>query len=471
MTARAIMVQGVSSDAGKSVVATALCAWLRRDGLRVAPFKAQNMSNNARVVDGGEIGTAQWLQARAAGVVPDVRMNPVLLKPESDTASQVVVNGRFDERLSRRPWRGRSAELWPHAAAAFDSLAAEHDVIVIEGAGSPAETNLWADDFVNMRMADHADAPVLLVADIDRGGAFAHLYGTWALLPLPWQRRIEGFVLNKFRGDATLLEPAPSDLQHRTAVPVVGTIPFVAHGLPDEEGPNAVVSRPGTDGVRVAIVCGPYASNLDEFAALQSVAAVRLANEPSALADADLIVLPGSKHTAADLAWMRDRGLAEGVSQAARAGTPILGICGGLQLLGRNLDDPVGVEGSGIGFGLLDVDTTFARQKETCVARVRFTDLPAPWSWLSGRTVEGYEIRHGTTRGAEASATIDAGDGPTAFVARNVLGTTLHGLFENNDVVRALTGRTPASLEDVFAGLADLVDRHLSVPWIRARLP
>jgi adenosylcobyric acid synthase len=464
------MVQGVSSDAGKSVVATALCAWLRRQGCRVAPFKAQNMSNNARVVDGGEIGAAQWLQALAAGTRPDVRMNPVLLKPESDTASQVVVNGRFDERLSRRPWRGRSATLWPHARAAYESLAAEYDVIVIEGAGSPAETNLWDDDFVNMRTADLADAPVLLVADIDRGGAFAHLYGTWALLPPPWRARVEGFVLNKFRGDAGLLEPAPSDLHDRTGVPVVGTIPHVDHGLPDEEGPNLLAPRP--DGLRVVIVCGPFASNLDEFAALQSVASVCLANEPDALDGADLVILPGSKHTAADVAWMRERGLADGVVRAAVAGTPVLGICGGLQLLGHGLVDPDGVEGSGRGLGLLEVDTIYGREKRTSRARMQFIDLPEPWTWLAGRTVEGYEIRHGTTRGpAEIASAGGPADGAVAYVAGNVLGTTIHGLFEDVDVVRALTGRLPATLDAVFDGLADLVDRHLSIPWIRARLP
>ena len=462
------MVQGVSSDAGKSVVATALCRWLHRQGVRVAPFKAQNMSNNARVVDGGEIGTAQWLQALAAGAEPDVRMNPVLLKPESDTASQVVVNGRFDQLLSRRPWRGRSAELWPHAVVAYRSLAVEYDVVVIEGAGSPAETNLWDDDFANMRTAELADAPVLLVADIDRGGAFAHLYGTWALLPPEWRARIEGFVLNKFRGDADLLEPAPSDLRKLTGVPVVGTIPYVEHGLPDEEGPNPIDY--GVDEPRVVIVCGPYASNLDEFAALQSAAFVRFATDPSALSDADLIVLPGSKHTAADVTWMRQRGLADAVVAAARSGTPVLGICGGLQLLGRRLEDPDGVEGSGAGLGLLDVDTTYGSEKRTSRACIRFADLPDPWSWLSCRSVAGYEIRHGTTSGAAGVASVDPSDGPVAYVADNVLGTTLHGLFEDADVLRALTGREPQTLERVFDGLADLVEQHLSVHWIRARL-
>ena len=469
MTAKAVMVQGVSSDAGKSLVATALCRWLRRRGIRVAPFKAQNMSNNARVVDGGEIGSAQWFQALAAGVAPDVRMNPVLLKPESDTGSQVVVDGRPDHELSRRPWRGRSAALWPHAEAAYRSLAAEHDVVVIEGAGSPAETNLWDDDFCNMRTAELADAPVLLVADIDRGGAFAHLYGTWALLPTAWQGRIEGFLLNKFRGDAGLLAPAPSDLEARTGVPVVGVIPFVDHGLPDEEGPTPGPIRSG--GVRVSIVCGPYASNLDEFTMLQRSAAVRLARAPRQLVDADLIVLPGSKHTAADATWLRERGIAVAVAEAARAGTPVLGICGGLQLLGRRLDDPAGVEGSGDGLGLLDVDTTYGRTKRATTTTVRFgADLPSPWSWLRGREIRGYEIRHGTTVGtASSAATDDIGEGPAAFVDGNVLGTTVHGIFEDVGVVQALTGNDPGDLEAVFDALADVLDRSVDTSWIEQR--
>jgi adenosylcobyric acid synthase len=468
VTAKALMVQGVSSDAGKSLVSTALCRWLHQHGLRVAPFKAQNMSNNARVVDGGEIGSAQWLQALAAGVTPDVRMNPVLLKPQSDTDSQVVVNGRPDTDLSRRPWRGRSAALWPHAETAYRSLAADYDVIVIEGAGSPAETNLWADDFANMRMADLADAPVLLVADIDRGGAFAHLYGTWALLPAPWQHRIEGFALNKFRGDPSLLEPAPSDLHELTGVPVIGTIPLVDHGLPDEEGPNAIPTR--ATGVRISIVCGPYASNLDEFAALQHAAAVRLAREPTELDGADLIVLPGSKHTAADAAWMRSQGLAHAITHAAKRGTPILGICGGLQVLGRRLHDPSGVEGSGTGLGLLDLDTAYAPTKRATPATIHFGDLPAPWSWLARRHVTGYEIRHGITTGAATAAATNAIDGPAAFVDANILGTTMHGLFEDAEIIRALTDEDPVDLETVFDNLALLIDQHLQTRWIEQRV-
>ena len=238
------------------------------------PFKAQNMSNNARVVDGGEIGSAQWLQALAAGVHPDTRMNPVLLKPESDIRSQVVVDGVVSGELTAMPWHGRSPRLWPHVTAALTSLTEEFEVVIIEGAGSPAETNLWPDDISNMAVADAADAPVALVADIDRGGAFAHLYGTWALLPPPWQARVEGFVLNKFRGDPGLLAPGPADLGAVTGVPTIGVVPWLDHALPDEEGPTPIAG-PGR-GRHVSIICGPFSSNLDEFTQLQRVADVDL---------------------------------------------------------------------------------------------------------------------------------------------------------------------------------------------------
>src|SRR5664280_453093 len=362
------MVQGVSSDAGKSLLVTALCRWTHQHGMTVAPFKAQNMSNNARVVDGGEIGTAQWLQAIAAGVHPDVRMNPILLKPESDTSSQVVLNGVVSDEFTTAPWRDRSSRLWPYVTEAFSSLSDEFDVVIIEGAGSPAETNLWSSDIVNMAVAELADAPVALVADIDRGGAFAHLFGTWALLPPPWQQRIEGFVLNKFRGDLDLLAPAPEDLEAATGVPTIGVLPWLDHGLPHEEGPTILVSS--GSGPRVSIVCGPYASNLDEFVQLQQVASVDWERTVDQLADADLIILPGSKHVANDLDWLRDTGLAHAVSTAARDGIAVLGICGGLQLLGQRVEDPARVEGTAEGLALLPMVTRYETSKRTAQSTI-----------------------------------------------------------------------------------------------------
>jgi adenosylcobyric acid synthase len=316
MSAHCIMVLGTSSGAGKSWLTTALCRHYARQGLKVAPFKAQNMSNNARVVASahglGEIGSAQYFQALAAKAEPDVRMNPLLLKPEADTRSQVVLLGEVNEVLSNTPWRGRSEKVWPQIAAALDELIAENDVVVIEGAGSPAEINLMDSDIVNLRVARHAKAKCLLVTDIDKGGAFAHLYGTWALLPPEDQKRIQGFVLNKFRGDASLLAPAPAMLQALTGVPTVATLPmWWQHGLPEEDGVFDDRSRAnGAVTKTVAVIAYPRISNLDEFQPLQNVPGLRLlwARSPADLASLqahDWVILPGSKHTSSDLAWLR----------------------------------------------------------------------------------------------------------------------------------------------------------------------
>eukprot|EP01036_Dinobryon_divergens_P043669 gene43669-58165_t len=291
------MVLGTTSGAGKSWLTTALCRQYARQGLKVAPFKAQNMSNNARVVDGGEIGSAQYFQALAAQAEPEVRMNPLLLKPEADTRSQVVLLGQVNEALSSMPWRGRSLHVWPQIVAALDALMAENDVVVIEGAGSPAEINLHASDIVNMRVALHARARCLLVSDIDRGGAFAHLYGTWALLPAEERALIHGFVLNKFRGDASLLAPAPQMLQDLTGVPTVATLPmWWQHGLPEEDGVFDDKTRAaGFVSRTVAVIAYPRISNLDEFQPLKNVPGVRLvwARSPADCAGADWLVLPG----------------------------------------------------------------------------------------------------------------------------------------------------------------------------------
>jgi adenosylcobyric acid synthase len=453
---KALMVQGTSSWAGKSLLATALARLAARRGIAVAPFKAQNMSNNARVVSGGgEIGVAQWLQARAAGVEPEVRMNPVLIKPEADARSQVVVLGRPDLALSRRAWRERPSSLWPVIERSLRSLAGEYELLIIEGAGSPAEINLQSTDLANMRVARRADARVALVADIERGGAFAHLYGTWSLLDAEDRARLCGFVLNKFRGDASLLAPGPSLLHKRTGVPVVGVVPRIEHGLPDEDGaaaPGAAGGRP-----RVAVVRYPTASNLDEFKALEQVADVAWVTTPDALAGAELVVLPGSKHVAADLAWLRARGFAAALGRAPR----VLGVCGGMQMLGERIEDAAGVDGSAVGLGLLALRTTFAAEKATRRATARFGALDAPWAALRGLEVTGYEIRHGTTVSLDGPAVL--GD-DLGFAAGPVLGVYLHGLFEQPDFVRALLGVAPArSLDEELDRLADAVEPHIDV--------
>lgn len=470
-----VMVLGTSSGAGKSWVATALCAWYRAQGYRVAPFKAQNMSNNARVVatpDGqwGEIGTAQYLQALAAGCMPDVRMNPLLLKPEADTRSQVVLFGRVSEELTAMPWRGRSAMVWPQIAQALDELRAENDVVVIEGAGSPAEINLHASDVVNMRVARHCAAHCLLVADIDRGGAFAHLYGTWALLPPDEQALIKGFVLNKFRGDASLLAPAPQMLEEKTGVPTVATIPMqFQHGLPEEDGVfDERGSAAGAIHTTIAVVAYPRISNLDEFQPLKAVPGVRLlwARSPAELQAADWVILPGSKATAADLAWLRSQGLDAAIVRHAEAGQRVLGICGGLQMLGEALIDLHGVDGNAAGLGLLPLATLFEPEKTVRRVCVQLPALRAPWTQLSGVALQAYEIHHGQT---QLRADMQAGqaqraDEPVPGLvwqsgAGNVWGTYWHGLFENTAVLQALFGVQVPGLDAVFGRMADGVGR------------
>ncbi len=465
-----VMVLGTSSNAGKSWVSTALCAWYRAQGYKVAPFKAQNMSNNARVVatpDGqwGEIGTAQYLQALACGVEPDVRMNPLLLKPEADTRSQVVLMGQVNAQLSALPWRARSAQVWPHITAALDSLRAEYEVVVIEGAGSPAEINLHDNDIVNMRVARHCDAHCLLVADIDRGGAFAHLYGTWALLPPQEQALIRGFVLNKFRGDPGLLAPAPQMLQERTGVPTVATIPMqCGHGLPEEDGVfDARSTGQGVIHTTVAIVAYPRMSNHDEFQPLRSVPGVRVvwARSPADLAGADWVILPGSKATAADLAWMRHQGLDAAVVAHAHAGRRVLGICGGLQMLGEALIDLHGVDGNAAGLGLLPLVTLFAPEKTVRRVKVQLPPLRGAWSALNGLQLQVYEIHHGQT---QLRADMEAGQAQRAdepvpgmvwqSAQGNVWGTYWHGMLENAAMLQALWGAQAPSLDQVFARMA-----------------
>ena len=448
----ALMVQGVSSWAGKSLLTTALVRFFARRGVRVAPFKGQNMSNNARVVAGGEIGVAQYLQALAAGLEPDVRMNPVLVKPEGERRSQVVVDGRPDLTLSAMPWRGRGPALWPPIERALRSLLADFELVVIEGAGSPAEINLRDTDLTNMRVALAADASVVLVADIDRGGAFAHLYGTWSLVHDAERAAIRAFVLNKFRGDASLLAPAPAELERLTGVPVIGVIPWLEHDLPDEDG----AAPRGGSGVTVAIVRYPTASNLDEFRRLEQVARVDWATDPSAITDAEVVVLPGSKHVAADLAWLREHGLADAIAARAASGGRIVAVCGGLQMLGDRLQDDAGVDGSAEGLGLLPLVTLFQRDKLTRRVGIRFDGLCEPWDALNGVEFEGYEIRHGRL------------EPPLDVVARgSVLGLAAHGALESDAVLEALFGRAPQrALDAAFDSLADSVEEHLDTEQI-----
>ena len=487
MNARCVMVLGTTSGAGKSWLTTALCRYYARQGLKVAPFKAQNMSNNARVVASsngqGEIGSAQYFQALAARALPDVRMNPLLLKPERDTHSQVVMLGHVDEVLTRMPWRERSNHVWPRIAAALDELIADNDVVVIEGAGSPAEINLSNSDIVNMRVASHANAACLLITDIDKGGAFAHLYGTWALLPPHERALLRGFVLNKFRGDASLLAPAPQMLQDLTGVPTVATLPmWWQHGLPEEDG--VFDERSIACGVvqkTMAVIAYPRISNLDEFQPLKNIPGLRLqwVRSPTdlvGLKPSDWVILPGSKHTSGDLAWLRTQGLDAAITKHAQRGGAVLGICGGLQMLGEALIDPHGIDGNAPGLGLLPLVTVFeadktVRHSSACFSATLAACTGSPFAPLARVTITGYEIHHGQTQQHAGMAPVDSmADAalPNGLgwhnAQGNILGLYVHGLFEDAAAVQALFGggleQPVPTLDSVFEGLADYVQAH-----------
>jgi adenosylcobyric acid synthase len=491
------MVQGTSSHAGKSTLVAALCRIFAQAGYRVAPFKAQNMSNNAAVTrDGGEIGRAQAVQAMAAGVDPTVDMNPVLLKPQGDRTSQVIVLGRPWRTTDARAYYAHRAELWPVVTGALDRLRAAHDVVVIEGAGSPAEINLAQYDIVNMRVARHAGAPVLLVGDIDRGGVFAALYGTIALLAPEERSHVRGFVINKFRGDPSLLTPGFAMLEERTGVPTLGVLPYLdLSRLPAEDGleldargrfPGAQADDAAEPVLDVAVLRLPRIANLDEFQPLacEPGVQVRFVRDARLLGHPDLVIVPGTKATMADLAWARERGLDVAVRARRAAGTPVLGVCGGYQMLGARVTDPDGAEGPAgevPGLDLLPVATTFAADKITERVRARpaapFALWPAHDAASSPHTgdeplMDAYEIHMGRTEplpGATLGAapfTVTSSDGRvTADGAASadglVVGTYLHGLFENatfrRRVLAALAARKGVALPAATADAADRV--------------
>ncbi len=436
MTARVLMIQGTASGVGKSFVVAALCRIFARRGVRVLPFKAQNISNNAAVTrSGGEIGRAQALQARAAQVAPDVRMNPVLVKPLGNARSEVVVLGRSDPSIAALPWSARRHQLWPVVVQALTELRAAVDLVIMEGAGSPAEINLRSGDFVNMAVARDTGAPVLLVADIDRGGAFAALYGTWALLDGADRGHVRGFLLNRFRGDCALLGPGLAELEERTGVPVLGVIPHVSHLLPEEDA--ATLGARGAGGVAVAAVRFPHVANFDDLDPLagEPGVAVRWVEGPEGFQDAAAIVLPGTRNTIADLRWLWETGLGAAVRARAAAGLPVVGLCGGYQMLGREVGDPLGVEagGSASGLGLLDLRTALAGSKHTRLTSVRVVAPEGVFASLRGHEIEGYEIHHGETSiGARTQVWFESAREPLGAGRGSVWGTYVHGFFADD---------------------------------------
>jgi adenosylcobyric acid synthase len=410
MPARTLMVQGTSSSVGKSLLTAALCRLFARKGLRVAPFKAQNMSNNAAVcADGGEIGRAQAVQAAAAGIAPTVDLNPILLKPEADSRSQVIVLGRPWQTLRAGSYHRRKEELWPVITAALDRSRAANDLIIIEGAGSPVELNLLSADVVNMAVARYAGCPVLLAGDIDRGGIFAQLLGTLWLFSPEERARVRGLIVNKFRGDRALFADGVRILEERGGVPVLGVVPYLPDlALPEEDAVALDTMTPGQQDATLdlAVVRLPHIANFDDFDPLRAESGVRLRYVSSAatLGRPHAILLPGTKSTLADLAWLREVGLFDAIRTLASAGTVVVGLCGGYQMLGRVLRDPEGVEsapGQGTGLGLLPVETVFVPTKDTSQTRARIVGGPGFLSGLAGAEVAGYEIHAGRTHGGQ----------------------------------------------------------------------
>ena len=499
------MVQGTTSHAGKSLLATALCRMFARDGLRVVPFKAQNMSLNSFVTpDGGELGRAQAVQAEAARIAPAVEMNPILLKPEGRRRSQVVVMGRSVRSASAREYYQMKQTLWPVVTGALDTLRSRNDMVVIEGAGSPAEINLKEHEIVNMRVARYAGAPVLLVGDIDRGGVFASLVGTMALLDAEDRSLVKGFVINKFRGDPSLLDPGLDLLRQRTGIPVAGVVPYFADlRIPEEDSlglePASASSAGGggeDEGVlEVAVIRLPHIANFDDFDPLRREPAVRLryVSRPGGLGTPDLVILPGSKTTVADLEWLHRQGLAEVITARRRTGTPVVGICGGYQMLGRRILDPRGIESErpeAAGLGLLPITTVFVPAKETHQVRARVASGRGLLSGCDGLDLTGYEIHMGRTFGDDGDSDSACAppfrigersggpvDAPDGVLDREglTLGTYLHGLFHNHGLRRRLlaylarrkgtilpAGAIP-DLDEEYDKLADRVRRHVDM--------
>jgi adenosylcobyric acid synthase len=494
-----LMVQGTASSVGKSILVTALCRILMQDGWKVAPFKAQNMSLNSFVTsDGGEMGRAQVVQAEAAGVEPTVEMNPILLKPEADHRSQVVVRGKPLEVMTATQYYSLQKKLWSVITESLDSLSTQYDIVLIEGAGSPAEVNLKDRDMVNMRVALHCRAPVLLVADIDRGGIFASLIGTLELLEPQERALIKAFVVNKFRGDISLLMPGIKWLEERTGVSVAGVIPYYHDIHVAEEDSVSLERRRAMKSkndyiLDIAVIGLPHISNFDDFDPLEQEEKIRLRYvEPNDdLGEPDLIILPGTKSTMADLVYLKSRGLAEKITDQAHGGKPVIGICGGYQMLGRVILDPGRVESAepqAEGLGLLPVTTIFFPVKSTHQVRGHVITQQGLLQTASALPFSGYEIHMGQTSGTDIVAPfcIDERsrrscrdvDG-CVNANSNVLGTYIHGLFHNEGLRRALlrelasrkgVAYSPScrvlSKEEQYDQLADLVRSSLEMELI-----
>jgi len=495
-SARTLMIQGTASSVGKSVMVAALCRIFRQDGYRVAPFKAQNMALNSFVTaEGGEIGRAQAVQAEAAGIAPTVDMNPVLLKPATDTGCQVIVLGKVARTISAGDYYRYTPSLLETIEGSLNRLRSAYDIVVIEGAGSPAEINLKDREIVNMRVARISGSPVLLVGDIDRGGVFASLVGTLELLAEDERRYVKGLIINKFRGDLSLLQPGLEFLEKRTGKTVLGVVPYfrdIRIAQEDSVYLDERVDNTALHGPDIAVIRLPHISNYDDFDPLEEAGClIRYVAQRFELGNPHLIILPGTKSTIADLQYLHHSGLASSILLKAKAGTPVVGICGGYQMLGQRILDPQGVESTEAefsGLGLLDVVTTFAPEKSTRQVRARVLSDLGLLSGTKGQELEGYEIHMGQTESREKlnafqvfetpQGATDYGDG-TLNERGTVLGTYLHGLFHNPDFTQAFLASlrrrwglpeskegVAASKEEPYDKLAEVVRRSLNIAAI-----
>ena len=451
-TAKTIMIQGTTSNAGKSFLTAALCRIFRQDGYRAAPFKSQNMALNSYITKSGlEMGRAQVMQAEAAGIEPAVEMNPILLKPTSHTGSQVIVNGEVLGNMSAADYYAYKPKLIPQVEKAFQKLSGEYDIIVIEGAGSPAEINLKDNDIVNMGMAKLAKAPVLLAGDIDRGGVFASLYGTVKLLEEEEQQRIKGLIVNKFRGDVEILRPGLRMIEEKTGIPVVGVVPMTPLDLDDEDSLSERLSRREAQGaVDMAVIHLPHISNFTDFNVFEGMEGIslRYVKQAKDLGQPDLIFLPGTKNTMGDLLWLRESGLEAAILRQAEQHTPIVGICGGYQMLGESIEDPEGIEqkGSVRGLGLLPMKTTFVPEKTRTRVKGHFQKIRGLLGGLEQVEIEGYEIHMGVSETREEKmlwlrdAAAQGAPKEDGLCTDHVYGCYVHGIFDRAEVVEEVVG-------------------------------
>lgn len=444
--AKNIMLQGTMSNVGKSFLTAALCRIFRQDGYSVAPFKSQNMALNSFITpDGAEIGRAQALQAEAAGIEPSALMNPILLKPTTDVGSQVIVNGRVRGNMRAADYFRRKKELIPDIMTAYNELASQHDIIVIEGAGSPAELNLKADDIVNMGLAELVKSPVLLVGDIDRGGVFAQLIGTLELLENSERDKVKGLVVNKFRGDISLFHDGIDILEQRSRKKVAGVIPYISCDIEDEDSLSDKLNSRSSEGViDIAVIHLPKISNFTDFDVFGQYdgVSVRYVSKAAELGTPDMIIIPGTKSTIADMEWLRQSRLADRINDCFKADVPVFGICGGYQIMGRTISDTVGSEcgGSISGLGLLDCATEFTAEKRQTQTKGRFCDIEGFFSCISGAEFYGYEVHMGVTDDLGKALTTQGGS-----FCGNAAGCYVHGIFDSAEVsgrlVRALYQR------------------------------